>query len=107
MGTVSDYEMKFGMLDDCLSIIDLEKYLSGPEVQVGGFDLLYRDGYRYSPPAASEVQSYLGCMNNRNSQFKKLAKTRAWELGREGRRAEAAASPEDQRPEAVASRNGR
>lgn len=101
---VSDYEMKFGMLDDCLSIIDIEKYLSGTEVQVGGFDLLYRDGYRYSPPVGSEVQSYLGCMNNRDQQLKKLAKTRAWELGREGK---AGVPAEDQRPEAIAARAGR
>merc|ERR1719265_2384047 len=59
--TVQDYDMKFGMLDDALTIMDLEKYLSGTEVQIGGFDLLYRDGYRYGPPEGSEVASYLGC----------------------------------------------
>lgn len=100
--TVQDYEMKYGMLDDTMSIIDTEKYLSGSEVQVGGFDLLYRDGIRYSPPLASEVQSYLGCANNRISQLKKLAKTRAWELGREGR-----SSPVEERPEVAAARAGR
>jgi tubulin polyglutamylase TTLL9 len=103
--TVDDYNMKFGMLDDCLSIIDIEKYLSGNEVQIGGFDLLYRDGYRYGPPAGSEVHSYLGCMNNRMPQLKRLAKTRAWELGRDCRRGDGVV--EDQRPEAIASRAGR
>jgi tubulin polyglutamylase TTLL9 len=105
--TVDDYMMKFGMLDDTLSILDIEHYLSGDELQVGGFDLLYRDGYRYSPPLDSEIQSYLGCSNNRSLQMKKLAKTRAWELGREGRNGGGAAPAEDQRPEAIASRNGR
>merc|ERR1719162_803725 len=33
--TVQDYDMKFGMLDDALTIMDLEKYLSGTEVQIG------------------------------------------------------------------------
>lgn len=100
--TVSDYEMKYDMLDDTMTIIDTEKYLSGSEVQIGGFDLLYRDGIRYSPPLASEVQSYLGCAINRMSQLKKLAKTRAWELGREGR-----SSPVEERPEVAAARAGR
>lgn len=86
--TVADYEMKFGLLDDTLTIIDLEKYLTGNELQVGGFDLLYRDGQRFAPPPGLEVHSFLGCSNNRMAQLKKLAKTRAWELGREGRRAE-------------------
>lgn len=106
--TVDDYHMKFGMLDDALTIIDLEKYLAGTEVQVGGFDLLYRDGHRYSPPEMSEVQSYLGCALNREKQLKKLAKVRASELGREGRRTPRGGNEaEDQRPEAVAMRAGR
>mmetsp|Transcript_50884 Transcript_50884/g.80700 ORF Transcript_50884/g.80700 Transcript_50884/m.80700 type:complete len:543 (-) Transcript_50884:12-1640(-) len=95
--TTVDYEFKYGMLDDALSIIDLEKYLSGSELQVGGFDLLYRDGQRYAPPDGSEIRSYLGCSNNRLAQLKKLAKTRAWE-SREGRRADAS---EEFRPEAA------
>eukprot|EP00927_Polykrikos_kofoidii_P074892 TRINITY_DN70951_c0_g1_i1.p1 TRINITY_DN70951_c0_g1~~TRINITY_DN70951_c0_g1_i1.p1 ORF type:complete len:510 (-),score=60.31 TRINITY_DN70951_c0_g1_i1:69-1598(-) len=78
--TVADYEMKYGMLDDVLSIIDCEKYLSGNEVQVGGFDLLYRDGHRYSPPENSEFSSYIGCANNRRSQLERLAKSRSWEM---------------------------
>jgi len=83
--TVQDYDMKFGMLDDALTIIDLEKYLAGTEVQVGGFDLLYKDGYRYGPPEGSEVASFLGCTNNRMTHLEKLAKVRAWEInGRRG-----------------------
>lgn len=80
--TVADYEFKFGLLDDALSVIDLEKYLVGTEVQVGGFDLLYRDGLRYGPPEGSEVASYLGCSNNRATQLNRLAKARAWETGK-------------------------
>ena len=48
-----------------MSIIDLEGYLSGTEQQVGGFDILYKDGMRYGPPEGSESYSYLGCANNR------------------------------------------
>merc|ERR1711879_965441 len=76
--------MKFGMLDDVLTVLDLEKYLTGTEVQIGGFDLLYRDGLRYAPPHGAVFSSYLGCANNRLSQLERLAKERAWELGKEG-----------------------
>lgn len=75
--TPQDYDMKFGLLDDVLSIIDLEKYLGGNERQVGGFDLLYRDGMRYGPPSGSVFSSFLGCANNRLVQLQRLAKTQA------------------------------
>ncbi|CAE8658613.1 unnamed protein product, partial [Polarella glacialis] len=78
--TAADYDMKFGLLDDLLTLLDIEKYLTGSELQIGGFDLLYKDGVRYSPPEGSSFTSYLGCVNNRLSQLEKLAKTRAWEL---------------------------
>eukprot|EP00434_Breviolum_minutum_P005916 symbB.v1.2.005217.t1/scaffold266.1/size251003/14 len=81
--TMADYEMKYGLLDDLLTLLDFEKYLSGNELQIGGFDLLYKDGYRYSPPEGSMFSSYLGCFNNRLAQLEKLAKTRAWELRKE------------------------
>eukprot|EP00930_Biecheleria_cincta_P095872 TRINITY_DN87770_c0_g1_i1.p1 TRINITY_DN87770_c0_g1~~TRINITY_DN87770_c0_g1_i1.p1 ORF type:complete len:532 (+),score=97.40 TRINITY_DN87770_c0_g1_i1:127-1722(+) len=77
--TAADYDMKFGLLDDLLTLLDMEKYLSGTELQVGGFDLLYKDGLRYSPPEGSRFTSFLGCYNNRLSQLERLAKTRAWE----------------------------
>jgi len=91
--TVSDYDMKFGMLDDVMTVLDLEKYLAGNETQIGGFDLLYRDGLRYAPPEGSEFSSYLGCANNRMTQLERLAKERAWESSREGRRPNSEAAP--------------
>ncbi|CAK9009951.1 unnamed protein product [Durusdinium trenchii] len=81
--TVADYEMKYGLLDDLLTLLDIEKYLTGHELQIGGFDLLYKDGLRYSPPEGSIFTSYLGCYNNRLSQLQRLAQTRAWELRKE------------------------
>merc|ERR1719213_1086347 len=63
--TPHDYEMKFAVLDDTLTILDFEKYLTGNEVQIGGFDLLYRNGARLGPPPRANFKSYLGCHNDR------------------------------------------
>lgn len=76
--TAADYNMKFGLLDDLLTMLDFEKYLSGNELQIGGFDLLYRDGLRYGPPEGCMNASYIGCANQRLTQIQRLAKTRAW-----------------------------
>eukprot|EP00405_Crypthecodinium_cohnii_P008126 CAMPEP_0206423768 /NCGR_PEP_ID=MMETSP0324_2-20121206/2853_1 /ASSEMBLY_ACC=CAM_ASM_000836 /TAXON_ID=2866 /ORGANISM="Crypthecodinium cohnii, Strain Seligo" /LENGTH=510 /DNA_ID=CAMNT_0053888343 /DNA_START=230 /DNA_END=1758 /DNA_ORIENTATION=- len=75
--TCADYDMKFGLLDDVMSLLDFEKYLTGQELQIGGFDLLYRDGLRFGPPEGSLNRSYLGSANNRGAQLERLAKARA------------------------------
>eukprot|EP00929_Paragymnodinium_shiwhaense_P009501 TRINITY_DN113693_c0_g1_i1.p1 TRINITY_DN113693_c0_g1~~TRINITY_DN113693_c0_g1_i1.p1 ORF type:complete len:507 (-),score=94.48 TRINITY_DN113693_c0_g1_i1:183-1703(-) len=77
--TDKDYEMKFGLLDDMLSILDIEKYMRGDESQIGGFDILYKDGLRYAPPENAEWTSFIGCANNRDKQLRRLAKTRVVE----------------------------
>mmetsp|Transcript_42701 Transcript_42701/g.96207 ORF Transcript_42701/g.96207 Transcript_42701/m.96207 type:complete len:468 (-) Transcript_42701:214-1617(-) len=81
--TPADYDFKFGLLDDTLTIIDLEKYLSGEEKQIGGFDLLYKDGQRVRPPPGSVYTSYMGgTAEVRKPQLKRLAKQRSMELMR-------------------------
>eukprot|EP00747_Dinoflagellata_sp_TGD_P221980 gnl/TRDRNA2_/TRDRNA2_93740_c0_seq1.p1 gnl/TRDRNA2_/TRDRNA2_93740_c0~~gnl/TRDRNA2_/TRDRNA2_93740_c0_seq1.p1 ORF type:complete len:509 (+),score=87.00 gnl/TRDRNA2_/TRDRNA2_93740_c0_seq1:206-1732(+) len=80
--TKDDYDMKFGLLDDVMTLIDMEKYLTNIECQVGGFDLLYHAGVRYGPPEGSVFTSFLGCNNNRLVQLKRLAKARAWEMSK-------------------------
>merc|ERR1719213_1185387 len=72
--TPLDYELKFGLLDDTLTVLDLEKYLTGSEEQLGGFDLLYKNGARIGPPPSAAYQSYLGCHNNRLDQLKRLTR---------------------------------
>lgn len=71
--TREDYNMKFQMLDDTLSVIDLDRRLTGNEEQVGGYDLIYRTGFVKFDHNCT-VTSYLGCHNNRARQLKRLAK---------------------------------
>eukprot|EP00440_Ansanella_granifera_P016875 gb/GFBE01018337.1/.p1 GENE.gb/GFBE01018337.1/~~gb/GFBE01018337.1/.p1 ORF type:complete len:480 (+),score=126.79 gb/GFBE01018337.1/:1-1440(+) len=80
--TAADYEMKFALLDDVLTILDFEKYLDGSETQIGGFDVLYRNGVRIGPPAKAAYRSYLGCLNNRVQQLSRLSQS----LGQEQER---------------------
>lgn len=57
--TDSDYEMKRVLLDDMFNVVDVEGKLTGKEVQVGGFDLIWQGGpIRVDrPPTCS---TYLG-----------------------------------------------
>merc|ERR1719253_2499146 len=80
--TPNDYDMKFDLLDDTFSVLDFEKYLTGGESQIGGFDLLYRNGARVGPPETAVHRGYLGCGNNRKEQLRRLART----LGKEEER---------------------
>lgn len=71
--TPDDYHLKFGLLDDTLTILDPEKYLTGNEEHVGGFDLIYRNGVKIGPPDCAEFRSYLGCANTRMEDMRRLA----------------------------------
>lgn len=39
-----DYDLKFGLLNDVLNVLDLENRLTGKEKRIGGWDLLWEDG---------------------------------------------------------------
>jgi hypothetical protein len=39
--TEADHTLKYGVLDDLLTLVDLEHKLKGDEEHVGGFDLIY------------------------------------------------------------------
>jgi len=72
--TPEDYQMKFTMLEDSVNIVDMEGKLAGDEDQIGGFDLIYRNGFvRFDPNCT--CTTYLGCHNNRDRQLRKLYKT--------------------------------
>jgi tubulin polyglutamylase TTLL9 len=80
--TKEDNDLKVNMLDDMLTIIDKEKVLTGEERQVGGFDLIFKEGDEEinkcfnSSNEYSIVKTKLGCFNNREFQLKRLAKRR-------------------------------
>lgn len=59
--TDSDYELKFNMLNDMLNIVDLEKKLTGEETVVGGFDLVFKNGFVKDERKSNLLSSYLGC----------------------------------------------
>jgi tubulin polyglutamylase TTLL9 len=71
--TNKDNEMKVKMLDDMLTILDLEKIMTGNEDQVGGFDIICR-GNPIKYPENYTYSTMLGAYNNREKQLKTLSK---------------------------------
>lgn len=77
--TEIDADNKIKMLDDLLTIVDLEKIMTGNEDQVGGWDIICRG----TPIKNSDEYIYktrLGSFNNREKQLKQLAKQTATRL---------------------------
>ncbi|PFH31299.1 Tubulin-tyrosine ligase family protein [Besnoitia besnoiti] len=72
--TQLDYEFKTGMLDDVLTIVDMEKFLAGDEKLIGGFVLLYKGGPVNEMPPECATLSYLGTDTSRTSCLKRLGK---------------------------------
>ena len=75
--TPTDYELKFGLLDDVWTIIDVENKLGGVlEPVVGGFDLVYNNG-PIKPDKSACYTTRLGCYDDRVRQLKKMHKQHA------------------------------
>lgn len=74
--TSKDNEMKVKMLDDMLTILDIEKILTGNEEQIGGFDIIYKGNYIKSNDNLT-YSTLLGAFNNREKQLKQLSKQTA------------------------------
>ena len=78
----TDYELKFGLLEDMLHILDMEGRLAGKDgvQRVGGFDLIWNDGpvasdelsLNCGQPLTYSTNSFLGCHNDREKQLKQL-----------------------------------
>ena len=78
--TPTDYELKFGLLDDVWTIIDVEGKLGGAvEPVVGGFDLVYNNG-PVKPDKSACYTTRLGCYEDRVRQLKKMHKHHAKRL---------------------------
>ena len=71
-----DFELKYRLLDDMLTIVDMENRLTGKEKRVGGFDMIWSDGPvnvdECSGEQQSKLNSFLGCANDRDEQLRKL-----------------------------------
>ena len=71
----TDYELKFTMLEDMLAVVDMNNKLTGREIRVGGFDLLWNEGPVHRPDIKLYFQtlpsfptnSFLGCEHNLRS----------------------------------------
>ena len=57
--------------------------LTGEEEQVGGFDLIYAKNKPLKQPGKNF--SFLGCLNNRHQQMRKMAKAVALRLADESK----------------------
>ena len=74
--------IKVGLLEDMLHVIDMEGRLSGSEKRIGGFDLLWNDGpvasdelaLHCGQPPTYSTNSFLGCYNNREEHLRHLFK---------------------------------
>ena len=79
-----DYDLKFGLLDDALHIVDMEGKMTGKEKRVGNFDLMWNDGPVYvddsgidAPSTATSyaLNTFLGCHNDRKRQLVQLLRS--------------------------------
>ena len=77
--TERDAQTKIKMLDDLLTIVDLEKIMTGNEDQVGGWDIICR-GTPIKMNNNCMYKTRLGSFNNREKQLKQLAKQTATRL---------------------------
>jgi len=80
--TKEDSELKVGLVDDVMTIINIEGILKGDEEVIGGFDLIYKNK-EVSIGSATSYTTMLGCKNNRIDNLKKLASATAFRLAKE------------------------
>ena len=72
--TQDDWALKVGMLDDAMTLIDLEGRLAGDEEQVGGFDLVYTKNGLVKFDPSCLFTTHLGAQLHRVKNIRKLAK---------------------------------
>ena len=79
--TPEDSLLKVGLVDDVMTVINVEGVLKGDEEVVGGFDLIYKDK-PVNLPESSIYTSMLGCRLNRMENMRKLARSSAYRLSK-------------------------
>ncbi|XP_059144422.1 probable tubulin polyglutamylase TTLL9 isoform X1 [Physella acuta] len=79
-----DYDLKFGLLNDVLNVLDLENRLTGKEKKVGLFDLMWDDGPVFLDEGGMEdvvslqtasTNANLGCINDRLENLREIYQT--------------------------------
>ena len=79
--TPEDSKLKQGLIDDTMTVINVEGVLKGDEEVIGGFDLIHK-GKEVTLPEASQYTSMLGCKLNRMENMRKLARSCAYRLSK-------------------------
>ncbi|GAW81416.1 tubulin tyrosine ligase-like protein 1 [Plasmodium gonderi] len=82
--TDEDYTLKFNMLDQLMSLINIEKYNIPHTDRVGDFDCIYRNGKRITTPNPYNFTSHLGAHLSGTENLKQMAKYIKRELSTTG-----------------------
>jgi tubulin polyglutamylase TTLL9 len=53
--TQFDFDLKCGLFDDVLTIVDVERVVNNIEEQVGDFDLIYKNGPVLTPALSAAI----------------------------------------------------
>lgn len=69
-----DCKLKCGLVDDVLTIVNLEGIITGEEMTVGAFDLIVNKGTNVLKSPYSETQTNLGWRTDRKANYKHLLK---------------------------------
>ncbi|XP_076469921.1 putative tubulin polyglutamylase TTLL9 [Babylonia areolata] len=79
-----DYDLKFGLLNDVLNVLDMENRLTGRERRVGLFDLMWDDGAvilddsitsDYVNNFTTSLNTFLGCHADRKESLRQMYET--------------------------------
>lgn len=77
--SLEDHQLKYNMIEDIFHILNYENKLTGNEIRVGGFDLVWNDGPIYKPlmkhlkkEDEKELNCFLGCLNDREDNLREL-----------------------------------
>lgn len=61
--TDTDYQLKYGLIEDTLDVVDVESHRTGKEKRVGGYDLIWENG-PVETDLPSTTSTGLGCYNS-------------------------------------------